>query len=120
MDTKGRLAIVIGLGRSGVAAAELLVAQGARVSGTDTASRATLSPDAIALESRGVELVLGSHAGVPFESADLVVISPGVPTFPALREFEASGREVIGEMEFASRFVKAPIVLVGGTNGKST
>src|SRR5262249_30798649 len=66
------------------------------------------------------DLALGGHPAAIFERADLVVVSPGVPSFPELEAFERSGREVIGEMELASRFVSAPIALVGGTNGKST
>ena len=49
-----------------------------------------------------------------------MVVSPGIPSFPALDEAERRGAEVIGEMELASRFVTAPIALIGGTNGKST
>ena len=48
------------------------------------------------------------------------VVSPGVPSFPELEAFEKSGREVIGELELASRFFTTPIALIGGTNGKST
>ena len=71
---------------------------------------------AIALEGRGATLALGGHDPAIFTDADRVVVSPGVPSFPALEAFEASGREVIGEMELASRFVTAPIVLIGGTS----
>jgi UDP-N-acetylmuramoylalanine--D-glutamate ligase len=57
---------------------------------------------------------------VRFESADLVVVSPGVPALPELERAEHAGVEIIGELELACRFVTAPIVVVGGTNGKST
>jgi UDP-N-acetylmuramoylalanine--D-glutamate ligase len=50
----------------------------------------------------------------------MVVVSPGVPPLPVLEEARAAKVEVIGELEFASRFVDAPIVAIGGTNGKST
>lgn len=120
MDLRGKTAIVIGLGRSGVAAASLLLSRGARVIANDAAARDKLSPEAIALETKGAEIVAGGHPDAIFARADLVIISPGVPSFPALDAFEQSGREVIGEMELASRFVTAPIVLIGGTNGKST
>jgi len=120
MDLRGKTAIVIGLGRSGVAAASLLLSRGARVIASDAAPREKLSAAAIALEQRGAEIVAGGHPDAIFARADLVVISPGVPSFPALDAFERSGREVIGEMELASRLVTAPIALIGGTNGKST
>jgi UDP-N-acetylmuramoylalanine--D-glutamate ligase len=120
MDVRGKTALVIGLGRSGVAAANLLLSKGARVIATDSAPRDRASAAALALEAKGAELVLGGHPDAIFGRADLAVISPGVPSFPAVEAFEASGREVIGEMELASRFVTAPIALVGGSNGKST
>ena len=120
MDLRGSLAVVVGLGRSGVAAANLLLDRGARVVANDGAPRDRLSEAALALEGRGATLALGGHDPAIFTGVDRVVVSPGVPSFPALEAFEASGREVIGEMELASRFVTAPIVLIGGTNGKST
>ncbi|HTN86748.1 MAG TPA: UDP-N-acetylmuramoyl-L-alanine--D-glutamate ligase [Sorangium sp.] len=112
--------IVVGLGRSGVAAARLLIERGARVIANDGAPRERLSAAAASLESEGAALAVGGHDPALFEGADLVVVSPGVPSFPALDAFERSGREVIGELELASRFVSAPIALIGGTNGKST
>jgi UDP-N-acetylmuramoylalanine--D-glutamate ligase len=120
MDVRGKTAIVIGLGRSGVAAARLLLSRGAKVIANDAAPIDRWSPEARALESAGAALSPGGHHHADLACADLAVISPGVPGFPALDAFEASGREVIGEMELASRFASAPIVLVGGTNGKST
>jgi UDP-N-acetylmuramoylalanine--D-glutamate ligase len=120
MDVHGKSVVVVGLGRSGVAAARLLLARGAQVVGVDAAPREKVGPATIALEALGAKLALGPHDPALFAAADLVVISPGVPSFPAVEAFERSGREVIGEMELASRFVDAPIVLIGGTNGKST
>lgn len=114
---EGKEAIVVGLGRSGVAAARLCKSLGARVIGTDVRPAAEMSDD---VRSLAVEIRAGGHEGVPFETADLVVVSPGVPSFPALDRAAAAGVEVIGELELASRFVGAPVVAVGGTNGKST
>jgi UDP-N-acetylmuramoylalanine--D-glutamate ligase len=111
---------VVGLGRSGIAAARLLLARGAEVVGSDAAPREKVPRDALALEELGVRLSLGENDPAAFERADLAVVSPGVPSFAALEAFERRGREVIGELELASRFVTAPIALVGGTNGKST
>ena len=109
--------IVVGLGKSGISAAKLCMARGARVLGTDSAPLESLSEAARAL---GIELFAGGHAGVPFESADLIVVSPGVPALPEFERAEAAGVEVIGELELAARELSAPIVAVGGTNGKST
>ena len=125
MHVKDKTAIVIGLGRSGVAAAQLLLQRGAQVIANDSAPIEKWSDAARALELAGATLVPGGHHHADFANADFVVVSPGVPSFAALDAFEMTGlgiagREVIGEMELASRFVTAPIVLVGGTNGKST
>lgn len=114
---QGARVIIVGLGKSGIAAAKLCRDRGAHVIGTDSAPLEKLSPDAKAL---GIELVAGGHAGVPFAKSDLVVVSPGVPPLPELDAAEAAGVEVIGELELASRSITAPIVAVGGTNGKST
>ena len=113
----GQQVIVVGLGKSGVSAAKLCLRSGARVVGTDSAPLERLSDDARAL---GIDLFAGGHAGVPFESADLIVVSPGVPALPELARAEAAGVEVIGELELAARSLTAPVVAVGGTNGKST
>jgi UDP-N-acetylmuramoylalanine--D-glutamate ligase len=120
MDVRGKTVVVVGLGRSGVAAAGLLLSRGAHVIGVDSAPREKVAAATIALEARGATLSLGGLDPALFARPDLVVISPGVPSFPALEAFEQHGGEVIGELELASRFVTAPIVLIGGTNGKST
>jgi UDP-N-acetylmuramoylalanine--D-glutamate ligase len=113
----GQQVIVVGLGKSGISAAKLCLRAGARVLGTDSAPLERLSDE---VRTLGIDVVAGGHAGVAFESADLVVVSPGVPALPELTRAEAAGVEVIGELELAARALKAPIVAVGGTNGKST
>ncbi|HEX3855420.1 MAG TPA: UDP-N-acetylmuramoyl-L-alanine--D-glutamate ligase [Polyangiaceae bacterium] len=117
MELSGKRVVVVGLGKSGIAAAKLCLARGAKVTGTDSASADKLSPEAKAL---GIELILGGHADAKLETANLIVVSPGVPDLPELTRAELAGVEVIGELELASRFVEAPIVAIGGTNGKST
>jgi UDP-N-acetylmuramoylalanine--D-glutamate ligase len=117
MQLSGKQVVVIGLGKSGIAATRLCASLGARVTATDSAPTEKLSPDVAQLPA---ELVLGSHDGVDFEHADLIVVSPGVANFPRLVEAEASGVPVIGELALAASFIRAPLLLVGGTNGKST
>jgi UDP-N-acetylmuramoylalanine--D-glutamate ligase len=110
--------VVIGAARSGVAAAELLLARGARVTLTEV--RPTFG-DADRLRNAGVELELGGHREETIASADLVVLSPGVPTDgPLLEAARARGTEVIGELELASRWVQGRIIAITGTKGKST
>jgi UDP-N-acetylmuramoylalanine--D-glutamate ligase len=117
MEKKPKPVIVVGLGRSGIAAIRLLRSLGHSVIGTDRAPLEKLSPE---LRTIPIPIHAGGHEGVPFEDAQLIVVSPGVPTFPALERAEAKGVEVIGELELGARQVTTPIVAVGGTNGKST
>jgi UDP-N-acetylmuramoylalanine--D-glutamate ligase len=113
--------VVVGLGRSGVAAAKLAKKHGARVVGTDSAPHDGLSAEALALELADIEVLAGGHAHVAFDEADIIVMSPGVPAIPAVDAAEMVGTEVIGEIELAFRLLPPrPIVAIGGSNGKTT
>jgi UDP-N-acetylmuramoylalanine--D-glutamate ligase len=117
----GRAVTVVGLARSGIAACRLLQAVGARVIGTDARAEDALPPDARALRSEGVRLVVGGHPDEAFRSAELVVVSPGVPAdHPVLAACRARGVPVIGEIELAYRAMTAAFVAITGTNGKTT
>jgi UDP-N-acetylmuramoylalanine--D-glutamate ligase len=122
LDVKGRRVVVVGLGASGIAAARLCARRGARVVGTDAKAEGELSAAALALRAEGVELAVGGHERAELTRADLVVVSPGVPSFAELEAAERAGVEIVGEVELACRAlaVPAPIVAIGGTNGKST
>jgi len=111
MELAERQVAVVGLGESGVAAAELCRARGAKVVGFD---------EATTIPARDFEVVLGPLADDALLESSLVIVSPGVPDKEAMRRASEAGIEIIGELELASRFLDAPIVLVGGTNGKST
>jgi len=117
MNLQGRNVAVVGLGQSGRAAAALCLERGAKVWGYD--EQATEDPGLVGLKARGLSLSLGVLPD-DLSGHEVVVVSPGVPRKPQFDAADAAGREVIGEMELASRFVERPIVLVGGTNGKST
>ena len=101
--------MIVGLGASGIAAARLALRRGARVTGVD--AKKDIGP------IEGVRLELGTNDAPALRDADLVVVSPGVPSFPALEK-----SRVISEIEFAfqQQLDPSPIVAVGGTNGKST
>ena len=122
MDVRGETLIVVGLGRSGVAAAELALRLGALVIATDAAPLESLSHEARALASRpGLTLSVGGHDGVPFRAAHAIVLSPGVPPLRAVLEAETHGVQVLGELDFAwQTLAKTPTAAIGGTNGKST
>ncbi|MEJ5359455.1 MAG: UDP-N-acetylmuramoyl-L-alanine--D-glutamate ligase [Desulfobacterales bacterium] len=121
MELENRRVLVVGLARSGSAAARFLRRRGAVVRATDRATAAELGPAVAELEGLGVELELGGHREDSFTGADLVVVSPGVPlSLPALAAARRRGVPVIGELELAFRFTAEPILAVTGTNGKTT
>jgi UDP-N-acetylmuramoylalanine--D-glutamate ligase len=117
----GQRVVVMGAARSGVAAALLLAARGARVTLSDLRPALADADDAGRLRAAGVELELGGHAADTLARAALIVLSPGVPpTQPALAAARAAGVPVVGEVELASRWLRGRVVAVTGTKGKST
>src|SRR5512135_1940277 len=121
IDLAGRKVLVVGLARSGAAAARLCARQGARVTVTDRRTAAELAAEAGALQGTGVAFALGGHDERDFTESDLVVVSPGVPlTMPEIAAARRAGVPVLGEVELASRFLGGvPVVAITGTNGKS-
>jgi UDP-N-acetylmuramoylalanine--D-glutamate ligase len=110
--------VVVGAARSGVAAAELLVSRGARVTLSDP--RPSID-EAARLHDAGVALDLGGHSPEVFAAADLIVLSPGVPAdLPVLDAARRRGVPVIGELELAWRWLKGRVIAITGTKGKST
>ncbi|HSB20620.1 MAG TPA: UDP-N-acetylmuramoyl-L-alanine--D-glutamate ligase [Anaeromyxobacteraceae bacterium] len=121
VDLRGQSVLVVGLARSGTAAARLAAARGARVRATDRRAATELGPLSD-LEAAGVELALGGHDVADFTGADLVVVSPGVPlSLPEIEEARRQGVPVVGEVELGWRLMRpVPAVGITGTNGKST
>ena len=117
---KGGKVLVLGLGRSGISAANLLARMGCRVIVTEKKEREHV-PGGAAIFEPGVEIHWGGHPAELFEKSDLVIVSPGVPTDLApLARSRSRGIPVIGEMELAFRLTTVPWVAVTGSNGKST
>ena len=105
--------VIFGLAGSGRAAAALAVESGARVIGVDRNEATPPIP--------GVALELGPHRLATFETAALIVVSPGIPsTVPELRAALAAGVPVVGEIHYAASFLDLPLAAITGTNGKST
>ncbi len=121
MDVAGQRIVVVGLARSGVAAARLLASRGGRVVAADRKPAQQLAEAALSLASLGVTLALGPHPPALFEAADLVVVSPGVPwQLAGLAAARARGTPVLAELELGARFIEGGIAAVTGTKGKST
>ncbi|MBD3880202.1 UDP-N-acetylmuramoyl-L-alanine--D-glutamate ligase [Phormidium tenue FACHB-886] len=117
-----RKVYVIGLGRSGIAAAQLLHQQGCQVTATDSGTSEMLQQLKQQLEADRLSVQLGYRLQPDPTQMDLIIVSPGVPwDLPALVEARALGIETIGEMELAWRSLQSyPWVGITGTNGKTT
>src|ERR1700758_42385 len=121
MELNGKRALVVGLGKSGVASALFLKAHGARVTVSDTKSGDELRNEIPVLLDHGITVETGGHGERTFRGQDLIVVSPGVPVdAPLLMQARSLGEPVIGEIELAARFIPGPIVAITGSNGKTT
>lgn len=118
----GMEAVVVGAGRSGVAAARLLSRLGASVRVVDGGDPATVSRETRAmLDAAEATLEVGPHSQAQFHGAQMVVLSPGVARAKlsgVLTGF--ADNQIISELELASWFVSEPAIAVTGTNGKTT
>lgn len=120
-EIKGKKILVVGLAKTGVALAHLLVKHGAQVTVSDHKSKAELTSNLELMNDIEVGYELGGHTPKTFLSQDLVILSPGIS--PSLKIFEYArnnGVKVTGEFEFCAQFIKAPIIGITGTNGKTT
>ncbi|HTW78929.1 MAG TPA: UDP-N-acetylmuramoyl-L-alanine--D-glutamate ligase [Terracidiphilus sp.] len=121
LELKGKKVLVVGLGKSGLAAALFLRRQGAQVTVSDVRSAESLAKEIPALLEEGIMVEAGGHGLLTFRRQDLIVVSPGVPlTTPELVQARSFGRPVIGDLELAARFLKGHILAITGSNGKTT
>jgi UDP-N-acetylmuramoylalanine--D-glutamate ligase len=121
-DLSGKTVVVVGLAQTGIAVARFCARRGARVVVTDGKPASQLAAQIAQLDGVAVRWELGGHDATTFTTADLVVMSPGVPTLPEMVAARGAGVEVIAEIELAYRFLDpgATLVAITGTNGKST
>jgi UDP-N-acetylmuramoylalanine--D-glutamate ligase len=107
--------LVVGMKKSGVASAKLLLRLGAQVRATD------LKPLDQLPEARELGIPFAIQTPEVFENTDLVVLSPDVPTdLPPLEAARRRGVPAIGEVELAAPFLKGKTVGITGSNGKTT
>jgi UDP-N-acetylmuramoylalanine--D-glutamate ligase len=113
---------VIGLAKSGLAAATLLAREGGRVYASDSGSGAVVQESAASLRALGVDVETEGHDLARIARARLVVASPGVPpAAPPLRAAVEHHVPVVGELEVALWFLSAlRYIAITGTNGKTT
>jgi UDP-N-acetylmuramoylalanine--D-glutamate ligase len=121
MELKGKKVLVVGLGKSGLAAALFLRRRGAQVTVSDVRSAEALARDLPALLEEGIMVETGGHGLLTFRRQDLIVVSPGVPLdTPELVQVQKFGLPILGEVELAARYLKGKTLAITGSNGKTT
>ncbi len=123
MNIKDKNILVVGNARSGIGAANLALRQGAKVCIYDHKSYAqwdnAMQQEICRMQDIGITFCLGETVAVG--EFELVIVSPGVPLeIDVIQDAKEKKIKIIGELEFASRFCKAPIIAITGTNGKTT
>jgi UDP-N-acetylmuramoylalanine--D-glutamate ligase len=112
---------VLGLARSGLAAARLARSRGAEVYASDVSVNPTTQAAAEVLEKLGVDVEVGRHDVAKLARCDRIVLSPGIPpSAPVLRAPELANVPIVPELEFAYAELDGPVIAVTGTNGKTT
>ena len=118
---KNKKIVIVGLAKTGVSLAHFLVKYGAHVTISDHKSEAELSRYLEQVADLPLQLELEGHSPKHFLNKHCVILSPGVSSHLKLFEYiKMQGVEVTGEFEFCSRFVKEPLLVITGTNGKTT
>jgi UDP-N-acetylmuramoylalanine--D-glutamate ligase len=121
MVLRGKKILVIGLARTGAECARFLAQQGAKVVVSDLRPGTDLKTAMGALAGLPISYRLGGEDESWLAGVDYVIPSPGVATENLLlREAVALHIPVLSEIELASRFFRAPLIAITGTNGKST
>lgn len=121
MELKNKRVLVVGMGRSGLAAAKFLRLRGAQVTISDARSAAALAQEIPSLVEAGIMVEAGGHGLLTFRRQDLIVVSPGVPLeTPELVQSRAFGVPILGELELAAHFLQGHILAITGSNGKTT
>ena len=121
MNYENKKTLVVGMARSGIAAAQLLRANGAIVTVNDSKSEEELGEALGVLDGLQVTRRFGCAAMDLLEGQDVLVISPGIPeSAPFVVKARGMGLYVIGELELAFQLSRGSLIAVSGTNGKTT
>ena len=121
MYLKKQVFLVLGLSRSGKAAAEFLLARGAVVYVYDDLTSERIELTYKDLHDKGAKRIKKEDLPNMPEICDGLVVSPGIPIdHPMAVAFKRNGRAVLGETELAARYIKSTMIAITGTNGKTT
>jgi UDP-N-acetylmuramoylalanine--D-glutamate ligase len=120
MNLTGKRVLIVGLGKTGEAAANFLLGRGARVTISEIKTAEELGNKVRFWKEMGATVETGGHILKTFLGVDLIIPSPGAASLPELKKAKKAGIKVISEIELAFHFLKGRIVGITGTNGKST
>ena len=121
MDFKGKKVMVVGMAKSGIASAGLLIAHGADVTLYDAKPLENFEPGAFDAFEGKAAFAFGADADALAQQMDALVLSPGVPpALPFIQNAVRAGKKVIGEIELGALYTQAEFVAISGTNGKTT
>jgi UDP-N-acetylmuramoylalanine--D-glutamate ligase len=121
MELEGKRILIIGMGKTGVAAATFSGRRGARLAVTDEKPAAAWGDALAAVTGAGLAPEVRPYVPAALDGVDLVVPSPGVaPANPLLVEAGARGIPILSELELAARHLRRPMIAITGTNGKTT
>lgn len=120
-ELQGKPVLVLGMGRSGMAAVRLLHAVGAKVFVSESRSADQVAAEIEELKRYGIPFETGGHDLADFPLPDVAIISPGMsPNSPVVKRLADAGRPVVSEIELASWLYLGTIIAVTGSNGKTT
>ncbi|MDP8217778.1 MAG: UDP-N-acetylmuramoyl-L-alanine--D-glutamate ligase [Candidatus Theseobacter exili] len=121
MDLSGKKATILGMSKVGLEAAHLLRELGAEVFFSEIKNEKLCNPAAEEFKKYKFKYETGGHSEYAITDIDIIIKSPGVPSeISIIKQAISNGIPVLGEMEFAFRYCKKPIIAVTGTNGKSS
>ena len=117
---QGSRALVIGMGQTGASCIPFLLARGYSVTALDSRLNPPCS-EQIRNDFPQVKTVHGIFDKETINNADMIVVSPGVSLKePTLVDALSRGKDIVGDIELFAREVKAPVIAITGSNGKST
>ncbi len=120
MELRDKRVLIVGFERTGEALCRFLPGRGARVFVTEKKPEPDLALKIKPWREQGIVFETGGHRLQTFLDADLIIPSPGVPPLPEIKAAREKGIPVLSEIELAYRFLKGKIVVITGSNGKST
>ncbi|MBW1650354.1 MAG: UDP-N-acetylmuramoyl-L-alanine--D-glutamate ligase [Deltaproteobacteria bacterium] len=117
----GKKILIAGIGKTGISLTSFCKKKGADITVTDINKDALIKISEQKSLFSGIKKEIGYHNIQTFQNSDLIILSPGIPhNIKPVTAATAKGVKITGEIEFASQFIKTPVIAVTGTNGKTT